>query len=377
MSRVALAHHWMNGMRGGEKVLEQMGLLFPEAPIYTLVANPEALSPILRSHAIRTSRLQYLSKGTNLYKKLLPLFPWAVAALEVRDSPRVVLSSDASLIKGLSYPAGTVQVCYCHSPPRYLWDLQAVYSRSSEAGGAVGRALLKRITPYVREFDRQAAQRVDYFIANSSFVRTRIRDYYGRDCEVIHPPVALDDFTPGDGEAGDFYLIVSQLVSYKRIEVAVNAFNRLKRRLVIIGEGPERQRLEREAGPTITFLGSQSGQVLKDHYRRCRAFIFPGIEDFGITPLEAQASGRPVVAFRRGGVLETVVEGETGVFFDRQEGEDLVEAVKVLESKPGGWDPRLCRRQAEKFGPERFRSEYKSFLEGRLPELFGNYAWPC
>ena len=320
--------------------------------------------------------MQFLSRGTDLYKKLLPLFPRAVAALRVRGSPQVILSSDASLIKGLSYPAGAVQVCYCHSPPRYLWDLQEVYGQSAEAGGAVGRAFLKRITPYVREFDRKAAQRVDYFIANSCFVQTRIRDYYGRDSEVIYPPVAIDDFSPG-GEPEDFYLIVSQLVGYKRIDVAVEAFNKLKRRLIIIGDGPERPRLEKSANSNITFLGGRSSQELKDYYRRCRAFVFPGIEDFGIAPLEAQASGRPVIAYRRGGTLETVVEGETGLFFDRQEAEDLIEAVKAFESKPGGWDARLCRGQAEKFGPERFRSEYKSFLARRLPELFGSYAWPC
>jgi hypothetical protein len=275
MSRIVLAHHWMKSMRGGEKVLEQMCLLFPEAPIYTLVADREVLSPILQSRAIRTSWLQHLSRGTNLYKKLLPLFPRAVGGLKVGGMPQVILSSDASLIKGLSYPAGALQVCYCHSPPRYLWDLQGVYMQSSESGGALGRAVLKGVTPYVREFDRKAAQRVDYFIANSSFVQTRIRDYYGRDSEVIHPPVAVDDFIPGEGEPEDFYLIVSQLVGYKRIDVAVEAFNKLKSRLIIIGEGPERQSLEKRANGNITFLGSLSSEALKDYYRRCRAFVFP------------------------------------------------------------------------------------------------------
>jgi glycosyltransferase involved in cell wall biosynthesis len=360
--RIALAHHWMVGMRGGEKVLAQIGQVVPRAPIYTLVAQPEKLSPALREHPLRTSWMQSLPGGAKHYKKLLPLFPRAVASLRVDRPVDLILSSDASVIKGLSYPEGTPHVCYCHSPPRYLWDLQEDYMKSAEAGGALGRAVFNRVVPYVREFDRKAAQRVTHFIANSSFVRERIRTCYGRESVVIHPPVHLDEFEIATQPPKDFYLVVSQLVPYKRIELAVTAFNRMRKKLVIIGEGSERARLEEMAGKTVTFLGSQRLPVLRDHFRRCRALIFPGIEDFGITPLEAQASGRPVIAFRAGGVLETIGENSTGLFFDEPTVDSLVDAVEKFEAGKKDFDPADCRKNAERFSAERFRQQLRDFL---------------
>jgi len=358
--RVALAHHWLVGMRGGEKVLEQICQILPNAPIYTLVAEPAKLSPLLRQHEIRTSWLQQFPGGSRYYKKLLPLFPSAVTSLKIERPVDFVISSDASVIKGLSIPDGVPHICYCHSPPRYLWDRQQDYADSAEVSGAIGRAIFNRVVPAVREFDRRAAQRVTHFIANSEFVRQRIRSAYNCEAEVIHPPVALDEFSVSGKDPEDFDLIVSQLVPYKRIEIAVRAFSQMRRRLVVIGDGSERSRLEKMAGSTVTFLGSQPQPVLRDHYQRCRSLIFPGVEDFGITPLEAQASGRPVVAYRAGGALETILENSTGLFFDQQTPESLAQAVTRLDQMT--FDPAECRRNAERFAPEQFRAKFAAFL---------------
>jgi glycosyltransferase involved in cell wall biosynthesis len=360
--RIALAHHWLVGMRGGEKVLEQICRVLPRTPIYTLVAQPAKLSPLLREHPIHTSWLQQVPGGSKQYKKLLPLFPRAISSLRVKSPVDLIVSSDASVIKGLSYPPGTTHICYCHSPPRYLWDLQKDYTKSSEVGGPLGRALFNRVVPYVREFDRQAAQRVTHFIANSNFVRDRILDCYGRQSDVIHPPVYLDEFEISSRGPDDFYLVVSQLVPYKRIDLAISAFVRLNKKLVIIGEGSERRRFEKMAGPNITFLGSQPQSVLRDHYRRCQALIFPGIEDFGITPLEAQASGRPVLAYRAGGALETIQENTTGLFFNEQTAESLIAAVETFETMKKEFNPTDCRKNADRFGADRFRANFTDYL---------------
>jgi glycosyltransferase involved in cell wall biosynthesis len=367
--RVALAHHWLVGMRGGEKVLEQIARLVPTAPIYTLVAEPQKLSPALRRHPVHTSWLQQVPGGPRHYKKLLPLFPRAISALRVKGPVDLLVSSDASVIKGLSFPPGTPHICYCHSPPRYLWDLQSEYMKSSEAGGPVGRALFNQVVPYVREFDRLAAGRVTHFIANSNFVRDRILTCYNRPSDVIYPPVGLDEFEMAGEKPEDFFLVVSQLTPYKRIDIAVTAFTRLNRKLVVIGDGSERKRLEKAAGSSVTFLGSQPQSVLRDHYRRCQALIFPGIEDFGITPLEAQASGRPVVAYRAGGALETVQENRTGLFFDEQSAESLMEAIDKFMDGKNPFDPADCRRNAENFGADRFLSRLRAYFAKHSFEL--------
>jgi glycosyltransferase involved in cell wall biosynthesis len=349
-------------MRGGEKVLVELLRPFPLARVKTLVSDKTKLCQSLQARDIQASALQRLPGAAKHYTKMLPLFPWAARTMKMPIDTRLVICSDASVVKGARIPKNAKMVCYCHSPPRYLWDLQEEYARQASTIGAAGRLVFKASVPYVRDFDRLSAQRVDFFIANSKFVQQRIRRCYGRESTVINPPVDLEAFDPSGCAPDDFYLVVSQLVPYKRIDVAVDAFNALGKRLVVIGRGSELEALKRRAGRTIEFLGSQPKEVLQDYYRRCRALIFPGIEDFGITPLEAMASGRPVIAYAAGGVLETVVEGVTGLLFRDQSPEALSQLVRDFERLYNAPRPGLCRAQAEKFSSERFRHEFQSFL---------------
>lgn len=360
---VALAHHWCVTMRGGEKVLENLCALFPTAPIYTLVAQPENLSAKLRARRFVTSPLQRLPGAARHYKKMLPLFAAAIRRLRVPEGTRLVVSSDASLIKGLTVPAGAMHICYCHSPPRYLWDMAETYMQTAAGLGGFGRAVFRWVIPRARRFDRAAADRVTHFIANSAFVQQRIRDFYGREAEVIHPPVEVDDFTPTRARK-DFYLLVSELVPYKRVDLAVEAFRQTGRRLVIIGDGSEMAALRRAAPANVEFLGRQPFAVLREHFETCRAFLYPQIEDFGITAVEAQAAGSPVLAYRAGGALETVIEGETGLFFDEQSAASLAGAVLAAETRT--FDPARCRQNVERFRAAVFRDRIAAFIGQRL-----------
>ena len=356
---IALAHHWAVSMRGGEKVLEALAAMFPEAPIHTLVARPENLSETLRRHRFVTSPLQRLPGGARHYKKLLPLFPWAIRQMRVAPGTRVVISSDASMIKGLTVPDGAVHICYCHSPPRYLWDMTDTYLQSTAGLGAIGRAVLRRVIPRARRFDRAAAERVTHFIANSSFVQQRIRDFYGREAEIIHPPVDVEAFDPGRARK-DFYLLVSELVPYKRVDLAVEAFRLTGRRLVVIGDGSEMASLRANAPANVEFLGRQPFAVLKEHFETCRAFLYPQIEDFGITAVEAQAAGSPVLAYRAGGALDTVLENETGIFFDRQDAAALAAAVERAERT--AFSSAACRANAGRFHARHFTEKITAFI---------------
>jgi len=356
-------------MRGGEKVLQELGRIFPKAPILTLVARPAALSKELQAHPILPSVLQRLPGAEGRYPAFLPLFPLAVRSMRVPKGTDFLFTSDASVVKGLRGEPGVPHVCFCHSPPRYLWDQQATYLAKASAMGPLGRTVFRTVAPYVREFDRRAADRVTAFIANSRFVRDRIRHAYGRESTVIHPPVALEAFALSE-QVEDFYLIVSELTPYKRVDLAVAAFAKSGKPLVIIGDGSERAHLERIAAPNIRFLGRQPDPILIAHYQRCRALIFPGVEDFGITPLEAQASGRPVIAFGEGGVLDTVVNGRTGMFFESQSVEALADTVAAFDARWESFHPWVCRTNAERFGQPAFRAAIRRFLETNFPAYF-------
>lgn len=359
MKKVALAHHWLTSYRGGERVLEQIAAIYPGSDVYTLVHDRSIEVPGLAGHSIVPSRINRMPGALRLYRHLLPAHPAAIRDLRVADDVELLLSSDASMIKGLTYSSNTTHVCYCHSPPRYLWEMGAEYKKTSLAA----RLALDRFAPRLRRFDYESAQRVDHFIANSHFVADRIKKYYDRDAAVVYPPVAVTDFDP-NRQRESFALVISELVAYKRIDIAVEAFNRLGMPLVVIGDGPERQRLESIARPNVRFLGRQPFSTLKENYETASVFVFPGIEDFGITPVEAQAAGCPVVAFRAGGALETVIEDRTGLFFDEQNGDALADAI--LQFQTLEFDSAVCRSNAEAFSVPRFQENYQASLASVL-----------
>lgn len=359
--QVHLAHHWWVHARGGGRVFEEIAGLFPEAGVSMLVIAPETLSPAMQARTITTSVLQAVAPRWVDHRWLLPLFPWAVRRMRVPEGSRLLVSSDAAVIKGLRKPQGCVQVCYCHSPPRYLWEMTEDYARHTSGIGAVGRWLFRRVAARVRAFDREAADSVDHFIANSRYVAERIRRHYGREAVVVYPPVQVERFR-GTAEPGDYYLVVSELVGYKRVDLAVEACRRLGRKLVVVGDGAESKRLRALGGPTVSFRGRLPDGEVTALIEGCRAFLYPQIEDFGITAVEAQAAGRPVIALSCGGALETVIDGETGCFFADQSAESLMAAISRFESGINCITAEACRRNAERFSGEKFRAGFSAAL---------------
>jgi glycosyltransferase involved in cell wall biosynthesis len=351
--RVAIVHDWIWSMAGGERVIEAACAVFPQADVFALIVNHRNVTGPLAGKTIRTSFIQRLPGGVRHYRSFLPLFPIAVEQFDLRGYD-LVISSDSACVKGLLKSARTLHVCYCHTPMRYAWDLYHDYLDAARPGRIRG-ALMRLFLHYIRLYDFAAAQRVDRFVANSRFVARRIRSTYRRDAEVIHPPVRTDRFVPAADAAatGAFDLIVSRLVSYKRVDLAVEAYRGLDRELVVIGDGPDERRLRRAAPANVKFLGAVSDDAVLRHMQTCRVFLLPGVEDFGISAVEVQACGRPVVAFRDGGACETVVDGETGLFFDRQTPESLRDAV----GRVGGvkWDAARIRAHALTFSEELFR----------------------
>jgi glycosyltransferase involved in cell wall biosynthesis len=354
-SRIALVHDWLTGMRGGEKVLEVLCRRWPTAPLYTVLHRRGSVSATIEKRPVRTSWLQWLPGVHRYYRYLLPLMPRAVGWR--LPNCKLVLSISHCVAKGVQPPAGVPHLCYCLTPMRYAWHLKDAYF----AGRGPKQWLIERLLERMRAWDRHTAAHVTHFVAISEVVRQRIRECYGRDSAMIYPPVDTDYYCPADVPREDYYLLLSAFAPYKRLDLAIEACRRLGRRLVVIGAGQDEAKLRRLAGPNTQFLGWQPDEVLRDHLRRCRALLFPGEEDFGIVPVEAQACGATVIALGSGGATETVVplgrDEPTGVWFAEQTAECLVDAIERFERNAGALDPAALRRHALRFRTQRFTDE--------------------
>ncbi len=359
----ALVHDWLTGMRGGEKCLEVLCELFPGAPIYTLLSLPDKLSDTINAHPIRTSFIQRLPAADEKYRNYLPLFPRAIESFNLEPS-RLIVSTSHAVAKGVIPPPGALHISYIHTPMRYVWDMFDQYF-SAELVGHAKHALIKLIAKRIRAWDVRTCGRVHHFIANSRYIRERIRRHYNRDAAVIYPPVDTARFTSTASHQGH-YLIVSALVPYKRVDLAVQVFNELRLPLRIIGNGPELQKLKRMAGSTIEFCGWMENEALAEEYASARALVFPGEEDFGIVPVEAMASGKPVIAFGKGGALETVVDGVTGVHFPEQSIQSLKQAVE--REVEMDFDAAAIRRHAETFDRSIYKERMREFIEDKWRE---------
>jgi glycosyltransferase involved in cell wall biosynthesis len=358
--RVAVVHDWLTGMRGGERVLEALCTIYPDADLYTLVHRPGSVSALIERHTIHTSFVQRLPGAARHYRRYLPLFPSAVQRFRL-DAYDLVVSSSHCVAKGAVAPPRARHICYCHSPMRYAWDQFEAYFGADRVGALASRWLYRPELDRLARWDAATAGRVHRFIANSHHVAGRIRRYYNREAAVVHPPVDTTFFHPGPSTRGRHFLVVSALVPYKRLDLAIDACARLGAGLRVIGDGPERTRLERRAGSTVTFLGARSGETLRDEYRQALAVLMPGEEDFGIVPVEAQACGTPVVALARGGALETVTEGETGVFFDEPTAASLAGALERVAQAT--FDTSRLRCHAERFSSERHRRALRAVID--------------
>lgn len=353
---IALVHDWLPFMGGAERVVTNFLEVFKGAPIYTSIYNRERLEGILRDSDIHGSFLQNIKSARKDHRKFLPLMPTAFESFDLNKYD-VILSSSSSCAKGIITKPSTCHICYCHSPMRYAWEF---YYEYIEGLSKLKKFIIKYIMNYMRIWDSASSNRVDYFIANSQNVANRIWKYYKRECVVICPPVRSKFFEIGENKS-DYFLIVSRLQEYKRVDLAIDTFNDLKLPLIIIGDGPMRDKLvKRVTSNNIKFLGRQSNEVIKKYYSEAKGFLFPGEEDFGITPLEAQASGTPVIAFKKGGALETVVEDKTGVFFSEQTVSSMKDAIHRFNKM--SFNKQDIRSHAESFDEEIFKDKIRDFV---------------
>ncbi len=380
--KVALVHDWLTGMRGGEKVLEVFCELFPDAHLYTLLHNKGSLCYTIESMDIRTSFIQKLPFIRGKYRHLLPIFPAAIERFDLRGYD-LVLSSSHCVAKGVLTGSDTLHVCYCFTPMRYIWDLYNLYF-GKERAGTITRLSTSLVLNYLRKWDVSSSKRVNKFVAISKYIADRIKRNYGRESDIIFPPVDCSYFKPKPAN-GDFYLMVSPLAPNKRVDIAIESFNKLGLPLKIIGSGQEERKLQSMAGKNVELMGWQPDDVVRNHYVNCKALIFPGVEDFGIVPLEAQACGKPVIAYAKGGALETIVpldkdklniksqngqsNNATGLFFYEQTPESLAHAVHSFEERKDLFDKQVIRKNAESFDRKIFKDNIKNYIEKKYHEF--------
>ena len=360
--KVVLVHDWLTGMRGGERVLESLCRMFPAADLLTLVHVPGSVSATIERRRIRTSIVQRVPAAGRLYRQYLPIFPAAIELFDLDDCDLVISTSHCAA-KAVVPPGRAVHVCYCFSPMRYAWDQFEAYFGPARVGA--GRsALMRRIMAWMARWDRDTAPRVSRFLADSHYVAGRIARYYNRDASVLYPPVDTAFFTPDGTSPEPHFLVVSALVPYKRIDLAIAAADRLGVRLRIVGSGPDEARLRAGAGGTVDFLGTLDDHALRGEFRRAQAVILPGEEDFGIVPVEALSCGRPVVAFGRGGACETVSHDVTGLLVDEATPEAFASAMDEVSRRR--WDPDVMRAHAEPFAVDRFEDAFRDVLAETL-----------
>jgi glycosyltransferase involved in cell wall biosynthesis len=374
--RVALVHDWLTGLRGGERVLDVLAGLWPDAELYTLFHVPGATTPRIDALRVRTSPLGRIPGSGRHYRKLLPLHPWAARQLRVEECDLVVSVSHA-VAKAVRVGSGIPHLCYCLTPMRYVWDQIDVY-----LGRGPRRVLAAPLVAALRRFDRLSSRpsQVTRFLAISRAIAERVRRHYGRDAAVLYPPIDTETFHPNGRSPEDFYLLVGAFVPYKREDLAIETLGRIGRRVIVVGEGPRRDTLQRSAARCVEFTGRVPDAELADLYARCRALLYPQEEDFGLCALEAQACGRPVIAYGRGGATETVLPlrgapdaaaGATGVWFEAQTEDALVGAIHRFEAAEPFFDPKLIRSHAERFSTPRFLEEFQrevhALLEGAPP----------
>ncbi|MFM2032727.1 MAG: hypothetical protein RLZZ297_1492 [Chloroflexota bacterium] len=360
----ALVHDYLNQYGGAERVLEALHDLYPAAPVYTSIYDPQAMPTALQSWDIRTSAIQHFPAWRRYFRHYFMFYPRAFESFDMRRY-RLIISSSSAYAKGIIPPPGATHICYCHTPMRFAWQTDQYIARENITG--IKRAVMQPLLGTLRDWDVRSADRVTHYIANSNVVAQRISLHYGRTATVIPPPVDLAPYTPRP--AGDYFLTGGRLVPYKRLDLAIRACTAAGVPLVVFGDGRDRAELEALAGPTIRFVGRISEAERLELFAGCKAFLFPGEEDFGITPLEAMAAGRPVVAYHGGGALDTVIDGQTGLFFPIQTVEALRHAIGRVDQIP--WDAAAIRAHAEYYGRDRFVARMRDFIANHHEDLHG------
>ena len=360
--KTAIIHDWLVSYAGSERVFEQIIKLYPDADLFSLIDFlPEPDRQFLQHRNIQTSFLQHFPFARSKYRSYLPFMPLAIEQFDLSRYDLVISSSHA-VAKGVLTTSDQLHVCYCHTPIRYAWDLQRQYLKESGLDKGIKGKIAQIILHYIRLWDYSSSQRVDYFIANSQNVAAKIKKHYGRTASVIYPPVDTNKFQPAS-KKDDFFLTVSRMVPYKKIDLIVEAFSQIpNKRLVVIGDGPSLCKVKAKAKQNVEILGHQADDVIHTYLQKARAFVFAADEDFGILPVEAQACGTPVIAYEKGGVLETIVSGQTGIFFKEQTAMSLISAVQEFERLEDSFDRNVIRQNAEKYGKDRFRKEFLDLM---------------